>query len=378
MQVSSSLLDEVVQSLENHQESLRIKKLLFCICKKYWENNPSILHNFSIKDLLEELLESNTNVNQLNLALYQLVKTLNRPHPYVELAKFIIYKTNQLYAENNLQKNPITIETFLGRKQDSQINKITEYLENHQQSSRIKKLIFCVCNNRWENNANIIEGYDFKSLILEIIQRNPTRKDLEIAFKKVVANINKQQTYNSIANLIRQQLDVFYSFLDESKNKEYSHQSEQARNPTQIIPINNISIVSNNSVSQKPRTVEAEIAIIDLTPEQVTDLKKVQQQPLLSNYNPFDLRLEITQYTNPLRAKILLFSILYHPWDKTGQDWAMLRSYSLHDLLEQLISSGKSLIEIESSLHVMAKSLKDYDANMQTATTIIEAIKSCL
>jgi hypothetical protein len=43
MQLSMDVFNEVVRYLDSHEEKLRIKKLIFCICKKYWENAPNIL-----------------------------------------------------------------------------------------------------------------------------------------------------------------------------------------------------------------------------------------------------------------------------------------------------------------------------------------------
>ena len=109
-----------------------------------------------------------------------------------------------------------------------------------------------------------------------------------------------------------------------------------------------------------------ETSVIDITSDQmVTELKQVQPTPAPSppkpTYDIFEIRLEIMQYTNPLRAKILLFSLLFHPWDRSGQDWSTLRSYTLDDLLEQMLQSGRSMAEIEGKLYNMAKSLNDPD-----------------
>jgi hypothetical protein len=90
------------------------------------------------------------------------------------------------------------------------------------------------------------------------------------------------------------------------------------------------------------------------------------------------MRMEIFQYTNPLRAKILLFSILFHPWDRSGQDWSTLRSYTIDDLLEQVIQSGKSIKDIESQLYRVSKVQTDVDANLHTASILVQALQRVL
>ncbi len=97
--------------------------------------------------------------------------------------------------------------------------------------------------------------------------------------------------------------------------------------------------------------------------------------PQIPAYDPFEIRLEIFQYANPLRAKILIFSLLFHPWDRSGQDWSTLRSYTLEDLLQQLIESGKSLKDIEIQLYNIAQTQMDTDANVQTASILVQTLQ---
>jgi hypothetical protein len=82
------------------------------------------------------------------------------------------------------------------------------------------------------------------------------------------------------------------------------------------------------------------------------------------------------QNTNPLRAKILLFSIRFGTWRNSGQNWSMLRSYGVDDLLEQVILSGQSFKSIESQLYKEAESLPDKEIYLQTASAIVQTLKS--
>ena len=56
MQLSSDVFNQVVRYLDSHEEKLRVKKLIFCICKKYWENEPNILNGVAMEDLVKELV----------------------------------------------------------------------------------------------------------------------------------------------------------------------------------------------------------------------------------------------------------------------------------------------------------------------------------
>jgi hypothetical protein len=128
-----------------------------------------------------------------------------------------------------------------------------------------------------------------------------------------------------------------------------------------------------------------ETSVIDLAAEQgVTELKQIEAYPVATSvperpeYDLFEIRQSIFQYTNPLRAKILLFSVLFHPWDRSGQDWSMLRSYTIDDLVEQLLESGRSLEDIDRKLQNTAKAMNEADLHSQAASTIVETIRPYL
>jgi len=99
MQLSIDVFNDVVRYLDSHEEKLRIKKLIFCICKKYWENEPNILNSVAMEDLVKELVQLKTNKEQLTFSVYKLVKTLNRPKVYLGVATVIIEQISQLYSK---------------------------------------------------------------------------------------------------------------------------------------------------------------------------------------------------------------------------------------------------------------------------------------
>ena len=44
------------------------------------------------------------------------------------------------------------------------------------------------------------------------------------------------------------------------------------------------------------------------------------------------IKVELIQQTNPLRVKILLYSILEQTWDHTNQEWTILKTYNLRHI----------------------------------------------
>ncbi|ACK69480.1 conserved hypothetical protein [Gloeothece citriformis PCC 7424] len=392
MELSSDTFNEVVYYLNNHKESLRIKKLIFCICKKYWENDINILNSVTLNELVQELIKLKPSNDQLSFSIYKLVKTLNRSTVYDPLAKVIIEQISRLYhsqrrTNNHNNDNAETTQIITSAITSSSLNKnhellfdkVVTHLANHREETRIKKLVFAVSKNRWENDINIIENYGLKNLILDLYQTHKTTDNLRESFNRIVQIINKKAVYSALSKIVINQIEILY---DAPK----TYQEETKIFETQIIhldppPINEPEKVSQLSPSNpKNRRNPQDFATSIIEPEQLQKLTQInvtKTAPVQASrkpYNSFEIRLEIMQYTNPLRAKILLYSLLVQPWDETGQDWGSLKLYSLDDLLNQLITSGKSLTEIETSLSEIAKKQPDVDSALQTANVIIQAI----
>jgi hypothetical protein len=390
MPLQSNLIDETAQFLDNHEETLRIRKILFCLCKKYWENNQTILSAFSLSKLIQDLIRTYPTINEFQVTLVKLVKTLNRPNVYTGVAKILYEKISRIYQQLEEEKKSAIVTNISNTSSSQALTSVAVKLHNHQERSRIKKVIYSVCRKRWENDSTVLESYDLKSLLGELLKVYPTQDALQNALNKLIQNINKQNLYLAIANIIINQISILYSDRQEDPNLE-PEGSTQIIN-TQIIHVNNSFNLAPNSVEAQPivRQENFSNSVIDVTPQPIAaqlesadfhsfdseSLPQVEQPK--KSFNSFEVRIEIMQYTNPLRAKVLLFSVLYQTWDKNNQDWATLRSYTLDDLLKQLVQTARNLTEIETKLYSAARNLTDFDANMQTASTITEAIKPYL
>ena len=93
--------------------------------------------------------------------------------------------------------------------------------------------------------------------------------------------------------------------------------------------------------------------------------------------NLFDVRQKILQQTNPLRAKILIFSTLYHEFTFSDRDWLLLKTQELDKLLRQMFNVCGSLAELESNLYGTADHLDNTDEYDQAASVIIKAMNPC-
>ncbi|MGA1474995.1 MAG: hypothetical protein ACO4AI_07490 [Prochlorothrix sp.] len=97
--------------------------------------------------------------------------------------------------------------------------------------------------------------------------------------------------------------------------------------------------------------------------------------PLAPTYDAFDLRIEMMKYTNPLMAKILIYSLLYEPFDLRTSDWQQLREFDLDSLIQTLYSQYQHYAELDTCLQSMANQLPDTDRAMQAAGTLLRVLK---
>ncbi|NEO28733.1 MAG: hypothetical protein F6K03_18130, partial [Kamptonema sp. SIO4C4] len=161
----ATLLDEIATHLDQHENQVRIRKLIFCACYNRWENNQSILLNLDLAGLISRLYQQHTSIENVTETLYSVIQKLNRKTKYSQLANVIIEQLKPLYEEdktaqpdpeNGEQTQFLTRETtqfFPNLSAPSPLDAIAESLDQHDQSLRIRKLLFCACYNHWENNV---------------------------------------------------------------------------------------------------------------------------------------------------------------------------------------------------------------------------------
>jgi len=221
------------------------------------------------------------------------------------------------------------------------LEKVAKDLEQHENAVRIKKMIFCICKNKWENDKTKLDSLDFKKLIQELVQKNPTLENLKISLYQIVKTLNKPGEYTLVAKVIFTNVGQLYPEMQKSQP---------------FIPI---------------RENEA-TATLQYSPQAV----KISRPPQLRKaYDPFDMRVAVMNYVNPLRAKIVLYSALDHIFDFSKQDWVALRSHELDDLLQRLFKSCKNFDQFEDKLRSTARSLAQPEEHTQVADAIIRLIK---
>lgn len=365
MQLSSEAVNvqSIAQKLQKHKQLQRLKKLVYYTSTGNWENDANVLNDLSLEKLLEDLCQSNSSLEELSDALYQSVDTLNHQTVYSELANLIIAKIGVLYQDSSVYTEVIMMKPSVRDNiPEDVISKVIDQLNKNSEVARIKKLIFYLVKEQWENDLNVIDSYSFKDLILGIRESYQNFADVEKAFSDLVATLNRQHIYIAVSEIIIQELIKLYK-TEEGETLLFS---------------------KDNLVTQiKTKETEQKITRFQRDPEispQQTTIKPEEKEKIKTNktvtYTVFDWRLDIMQYTNPLRVKILLFSLLYHQFKNNEEDWSKLKSCTLEDFLTKILSRYESLTQIETKLDTICKESTDVELYQQIATVVSKSLMS--
>jgi hypothetical protein len=225
------------------------------------------------------------------------------------------------------------------------LDEVVRELEQDVNISRIKRIIFFACKEFWENDVGQLASTDIGLLIKELCAKYSKLEDIEAVLNSIVSKVNKKTEYALVANLIICQLSRLYEFED-STNLETNISRFGGENAPAFHDGFSLEIPSSEKSGRNPG-------------------------------NLFDVRQKILQQTNPLRAKIVIFSTLYHEFTFNDRDWLLLKTQELDTLLRQLFNVCPTLAELESQLYRTASNLENTDENDQTASVIIKAMSPC-
>ncbi|MEG4502136.1 hypothetical protein QUA81_01265 [Microcoleus sp. F6_B4] len=225
------------------------------------------------------------------------------------------------------------------------LDEVVRELEQDVNLSRIKKIIFFACKEFWENDPAKLASADVRILIEELCAKYSRLEDIEAVLNSIVSKVNKKTEYALVTDLIVCQLSRLYEFEDFTKLE---------------------ANISSFAGQEAPAFEEHFSSEVPNSEERARNLGTL-----------FDVRQKILQQTNPLRAKILIFSTLYHQFTFSDRDWLLLKTQELDTLLRQLFNVCGSLAELESQLYRTASNLDNRDENDQAASVIIKAMNPC-
>ncbi|MEM7063702.1 MAG: adenylate/guanylate cyclase domain-containing protein [Cyanobacteria bacterium P01_B01_bin.77] len=362
-------LEQALQTLGDHADNLRIKKLIFGTCQNLWENDTTVLDQFSLHHLIESLIQRNPSIEQCRASLYRIVATLNHKEVYSDVAEAILQSIAPLYVErvahgrtDQSQEPKEVIEDIADEAKD-RYQRVADELDHDAQIIRIKKVLYCLCHKVWETDIQKIEQADTAILVKQLYQRTPSPNDLKFRLRHLLHHLNRKAKYTKIVNTIFKAFHPLYSDRTELVSMSTSElpNTNDTDSPETCFGDLPVGIHPENTVAFSAKSLEGPA---------MGDIARVKDRADL-----FELRLDIIKYCNPLRAKILLHSTLYSPFTGSSQEWSLLRSKTLEDFLREVFNYCTSFQDLESKLSIIVHCLEDSDDNEPVVTAMLNAIR---
>jgi hypothetical protein len=360
--VTTSQLQGVIQGLLHDQNLTRIKKLLIYASRNIWESQAFKLNAIELSDLIQEIRSLYPTLEHLQTHLRHITQTLNKPAEYMLVANALIHHLRPLYVEK-------TDVTKVLLKQEYYLQ-IANALEQDSNRLRIKKLLFCACNGIWENEPTRLESISFISLVERLDEIIPSLDYLQAALGSIVNTLNKKQDYTFVSEKIINLFTPLYlqsTSASDGQSAIADSESTQIKiaPPTPLPPPPSVDLPpSPPPVIQHSRPAPP--------PEQpVRDRPPAKPTPL----DWFDVRIEIMKYTNPLRAKLLIFACLHQRATLDGEAWSVVRSSDLDTLLQNLLQAYPTQQRLESQFKKTANVLPQPDQYLQAASAVLRAVK---
>ena len=200
-------INAATKALLEHPNSRRIKKLLYGTHQSIWENDPSVLEGFSLKVLLESLTNRNASINECRNSLYQIVGTLNRKEEYTQVADTILEKLETFYLGPSGTQAGVPL---LEHPTDVLYRDIADQLDQTSDKIRMKKMLYCLCYDSWENDSDRIASLQTIALVTAAHLQIETLQDLQNRLRAILLRLNRKAKYAPIANLIFSECQILY------------------------------------------------------------------------------------------------------------------------------------------------------------------------
>jgi hypothetical protein len=233
---------------------------------------------------------------------------------------------------------------------EHQLDAVVQQCVEHPEILRIYKLLYWAQLHHWENDEAVLNRYPLHALLEGIASQVSSATELERLLAKSASQLTKPTQYQAIAKIIA---DVSAPLYYEGGEEEA--QASAVAKSTEPLMV------------EPPGTSPAEADQIFL-PSAVTSERSLM-------LDRFDLRHHLIREVPPLKAKILLFSVLRHPFTFSRADWWELKALTLDEWMVELLHRFPSFAELEAILNQQAAALISLDQREQVASAIAKTAR---
>ncbi|OIP74917.1 MAG: hypothetical protein AUK48_08810 [Oscillatoriales cyanobacterium CG2_30_44_21] len=237
-----SLLEEVIDSLEQDVNVLRIKRLILFTCHSTWSNDVNEVKALHMNQLVREVMIMFPDLNMLKQMLNNQVRQLSKQTDYLLAADSIVDSLGFLYTlrdEGNLPESFLNPQAAAKNKRPLPFNQndhsdknehdtiphrhnlkyLTNLFDLRSNISRnisplhAKILLFSSLNYRFspqERDWSPLYTYDLDDLMQLIFQTHETFPDLEQNLKLVSESLDQPEDAKRASAVILQALKPFY------------------------------------------------------------------------------------------------------------------------------------------------------------------------
>jgi hypothetical protein len=322
----ANLLQQIVNYLEQHRETGRIKKMLYCLCTSRWEKDADYLNSINSQYLIEQIVRENQTLDRFRVRLQDLVKTVNKPKHYIQIAKVIYLSIGQLYPE---------FQQAHGGGKSSTV------------SSSVKTPISETGGSGRDSQVNSTAEQVIPVAIQQAYIAEPTQP--------------KYPSQNNVASITPEPTQLKYP----SQNNVASIQSFMAPLPT---PQFEVETLISDDIDESAYETYCEPEI----PTEMSQPDRVE----VPEYDLFVLRQNVMSYTNPLRAKMILLVMLHPNINLGSQSNATIREYYLDDLLLEVLKTYPTIHDLEENMTYAVEQLIEVEEYGKAANGLIQSLAS--
>ncbi|MEB3268146.1 MAG: adenylate/guanylate cyclase domain-containing protein [Leptolyngbya sp.] len=370
-------LTTAITQLEQDPNHWRIKKLIFGTSQNVWENDPTVLSRFDLRELLQTLTQRYGGLDALQTAFNGIIARLNRQGEYLAVASRILAVVQPIYDQQSQARGAEETAITAG---ESGYQRVAQQLNASPQAARLKKLLHAITTDTWESNVAVLDQHGLDFLVATAHQMAPTLKELRYHLERIIRRLNHQDRYTRIAQILVDAFQPLYRTDEEGTYLAMDEEGTTLRDATALAAAETEPSQGDTLVTAT-RITSGESPLADGTiayPEPRSTPASSPASALnqgCDRTNLFALRLEIMRYTSPLRAKILLLSTIRSPFTFSHQDWLTLKEKTLDDLIQDIFHYCPTFHDLESKLTIISHCLDNAHENTQAAGAILQAMK---
>jgi hypothetical protein len=299
--------------------------MLYCLCTSRWEKDTDYLDSINFQYLIEQIVGEYQTLDKFRLLLQNLVKTVNKPKQYIDIAKIIYLAIGQLYPEFQQEHG--------GKVTTAASNAATTPIPAVQ-----------------------IASPEPTSPVASAFQRAYTPEPTQAVSQGVPSALERayapQPTQTFTSQGVPSALERAYAPL---ATQQFESQ----------VPIDDDVDESAYETYCAPDLADdGQFAGGDGLPE----------EQVIPEYDPFVLRQNVMSYTNPLRAKIILLIMLRPNFNFGSQSVAMMREYQLDDLLSEVLKTYSTMLQLEESMTFAVEQLIEIEEYGKAANGLLQSL----